>query len=350
MYTDPTGHKPTDWDLSHLTPGEIEDLEAIQNQWANADAQKRARLRSEADKLRAKYRGEDEYTTLDGHTLIKVDKLEYDVPAPLDGKNTHKNSSNINGTEYDKYANTYYNQALEWYNYRTTKGIIPTPYINEVNNGLDAIQILVDMGVLKKYSNEYKVALANVFFNSYDDSQLVKDYYRFIVDNTDPSGVAIALLTIRASNNSKVPSGKPNGKLKADIVDNAKESYNSAKTPRTGAEWNEYFKSKYGSGNVEWVTELKSYNDITMNPKALWGKSADDVGKILGEGWTRGTYGSAGTGWKFTNGDKSVFYHPGGGVHEGSYVGVSSGQMGKVKVVGSDYKPLAGDKAIIIQK
>lgn len=129
-----------------------------------------------------------------------------------------------------------------------------------------------------------------------------------------------------------------------------KGASNNAKIPRTGAEWNEYFKNKYGSGNVDWVTELKSYDDIIMNPKALWGKSADDVGKILGEGWTRGTYGSAGTGWKFTNGDKSVFYHPGGGVHEGSYVGISSGQMGKVKVVGSDYKPLAGDKATIIQK
>jgi len=133
-------------------------------------------------------------------------------------------------------------------------------------------------------------------------------------------------------------------------IKGSKGTVKSAKIPRTGAEWNEYFKSKYGSGNVEWVTELKSYNDITMNPKALWGKSADEVGKILGKGWTRGTYGSAGTGWKFTNGDKSVFYHAGGGVHEGSYVGVSSGQIGKVKVVGSDYKPLIGDKAIIIRK
>ncbi|WP_412679447.1 RHS repeat domain-containing protein [Brevibacillus fortis] len=127
-------------------------------------------------------------------------------------------------------------------------------------------------------------------------------------------------------------------------------TYNSAKIPRTGAEWNKYYKSKYGSGNVGWVTELKTYDNIVSNPKALWGKSADDVGKILGKGWTKGTYGSAGTGWKFTNGDKSVFYHPGGGVHGGSYIGFSSGQTGKVKVVGSDYKSLSGDKAIIIYK
>ncbi|WP_379142990.1 RHS repeat domain-containing protein [Paenibacillus sp. sgz500992] len=130
----------------------------------------------------------------------------------------------------------------------------------------------------------------------------------------------------------------------------AKEIADSGKIPRSGAEWNEYYKSKYGNKNVVWVSELKSYNDILNNPKALWGKSADEVGKALGNGWTRGTYGSAGTGWKFTSGDKSVFYHPGGGIHGGSYVGFSSGQTGKVKVVGSDYKPLPGDKAIIIQK
>ncbi|MEJ8548091.1 RHS repeat-associated core domain-containing protein [Brevibacillus borstelensis] len=130
----------------------------------------------------------------------------------------------------------------------------------------------------------------------------------------------------------------------------SKGTSNSGKIPRTGAEWNEYYKSKYGNGNVEWVTQLKSYDDIVSNPKALWGKSADEVGKALGAGWTKGKYGSAGTGWKFTNGDKSVFYHPGEGVHVGSYVGFSSGQTGKVKVVGSDYKPLPGDKAIIIYK
>lgn len=137
----------------------------------------------------------------------------------------------------------------------------------------------------------------------------------------------------------------------ANAGGNVKEGTgDSAQIPRTGAEWNDYYKSKHGDGNTTWVTELKSYDDILSNPKALWGKSADEVGRTLGDGWTIGTYGSAGTGWKYTNGDKSVFYHPGGGVHEGSYIGFSSGQTGKVKVVGPDYKPLPGDKATVIQK
>lgn len=37
-------------------------------------------------------------------------------------------------------------------------------------------------------------------------------------------------------------------------------------------------------------------------------------------------------------------------MHGGSYIGFSSGSTGKVKVVGPNYKPLPGDKAIIIHK
>ena len=93
---------------------------------------------------------------------------------------------------------------------------------------------------------------------------------------------------------------------------------------------------------------LNSVDDIISNPKNLYGKSKADVSKILGDGWTEGTYGSSKTGWKFTKGDQSIFYHPGGGVHEGSYYGYSSGATGKMKIVGPDYVPMPGDKATII--
>lgn len=76
---------------------------------------------------------------------------------------------------------------------------------------------------------------------------------------------------------------------------------------------------------------LKSFDDIASNPKSLWGKSSDEVAEILGSGWTKGTYGSNGLGWKFTKGDQSVFYHAGGGIHAGSYYGFSSGSYGKIK-------------------
>lgn len=64
---------------------------------------------------------------------------------------------------------------------------------------------------------------------------------------------------------------------------------------------------------------------------------------------SEGVYGSDGGGWKLMNGDISIFYHPGGGKHGGSYYGISSGATGKIKVVNPEtYIPLEGDKATII--
>ncbi|MBD5455803.1 MAG: hypothetical protein HDR23_04920 [Lachnospiraceae bacterium] len=72
----------------------------------------------------------------------------------------------------------------------------------------------------------------------------------------------------------------------------------------------------------------------------------------MGEGWTRDTYGSNGSGWRFIENDhpdNMVFYHGGGGTHEGAYWGISSGPTGKVKVVDTDtYVPRSNDKATII--
>ena len=93
---------------------------------------------------------------------------------------------------------------------------------------------------------------------------------------------------------------------------------------------------------------ISSPEDIANNPKALYGKSKEDIASILDEGWTEGAYGSKKQGWKFTKGDKSIFYHPGGGRHGGAYYGYSSAETGKVKIVGKDYIPIPGDKATII--
>ncbi|MBC1514527.1 hypothetical protein HCJ48_00050 [Listeria sp. FSL L7-1510] len=63
------------------------------------------------------------------------------------------------------------------------------------------------------------------------------------------------------------------------------------------------------------------------------------------------TYGSAGGGWKFINkGDGMIFYHPGGGIHKGSYYGFSSGKTGRVKIVSpsDNYAPTTDDGATVI--
>jgi len=116
--------------------------------------------------------------------------------------------------------------------------------------------------------------------------------------------------------------------------------------PITGSDWHKHFCQRYGSNNVTW--KPNSLNSIHQNPAQLHGATKQEVGGLLGNGWTSGTYGSNGTGWKFTSGDNMVFHHPGGGVHAGAYSGFSSAVHGKVKVVGPDYVPIPGDKSTII--
>lgn len=129
-----------------------------------------------------------------------------------------------------------------------------------------------------------------------------------------------------------------------------KEKLNPAETKQAvnGEKWNNYFKEKYGAGNVQW--KPSSFEDIIINPERLYGSTKKEVRQMLGEGWKEETYGSAGNGWKFTNeGDGMVFYHPGEGIHKGSYYGFSSGDTGKVKIVGKDYIDFSKDKATIIK-
>ena len=40
-----------------------------------------------------------------------------------------------------------------------------------------------------------------------------------------------------------------------------------------------------------------AFGEFYENPESLIGKSADDIGNALGDGWTRTTYGSNGDGW-----------------------------------------------------
>ena len=126
----------------------------------------------------------------------------------------------------------------------------------------------------------------------------------------------------------------------------SKTNFNN-EIPRSGAEWNEYLKGKYGADNVRW--NINSVDDIFSDPTRLKGYTVDELQTILGNDWTRGVYGSNGGGWKLMNGDISIFYHPGGGKHGGSYYGISSGATGKFKVVNPEtYIPLKGDKATVI--
>lgn len=122
-----------------------------------------------------------------------------------------------------------------------------------------------------------------------------------------------------------------------------------AENPVSGKDWNNYFKDKYGAGNVQW--KPTSFDDIIANPERLYGSTKNEVKSVLGSGWIEDTYGSAGNGWKFINkGDGMIFYHPGEGIHVGSYYGFSSGTTGRVKVIrpSDNYVPTLDDGATLV--
>ena len=129
-----------------------------------------------------------------------------------------------------------------------------------------------------------------------------------------------------------------------------KEEIETSQTLLSGQEWYRYFQNAYKVSNVKW--NISSFDDILQHPTSLREYTADEIADILGEGWTRSTYGSNGGGWKFiqdSHPDNMVFYHNGGGIHKGAYWGVKSGKTGTIKVVNANtYVPLPKDKAIII--
>ncbi|SHM19159.1 RHS repeat-associated core domain-containing protein, partial [Chryseobacterium contaminans] len=108
-----------------------------------------------------------------------------------------------------------------------------------------------------------------------------------------------------------------------------------------------------GSLGVQVTNPTSSgFAGVVNNSRALWGTTQQQMASHLGEGWTSGSYGSNGMGWKLTNGDKSVFYNQSSSAHGGAeYWGFSSAELGKTKIINpSTYLPRVGDKATIIPR
>ncbi|MBF2473173.1 hypothetical protein IA868_08315 [Listeria welshimeri] len=128
----------------------------------------------------------------------------------------------------------------------------------------------------------------------------------------------------------------------------AKKKLNPAETKQmvSGEKWNNYFKEKYGAGNVQW--KPNSFQDIIDNPQRLFGSTPNEIKSILGDNWSFKPYGSNGLGWEFFSSEGRIFYHAGGGIHIGSYYGYATGPTGKVKIVDDFYLRTPDDKATII--
>lgn len=121
-----------------------------------------------------------------------------------------------------------------------------------------------------------------------------------------------------------------------------------AENPVSGKDWNNYFKDKYGAGNVQW--KPNSFEDIITNPQRLYGCTPNEIKSMLGDGWSFKSYGSNGLGWEFYSSEGRIFYHAGGGIHGGSYYGYATGPTERVKIVDDMYIRTFDDKATIIPR
>lgn len=92
-------------------------------------------------------------------------------------------------------------------------------------------------------------------------------------------------------------------------------------------------------------------NDFTKTPQAIWGRSTDDIVKDFQDaGYQVYVRNSArGSGQAVIIEVKGhpeisqIQYHPGGGLHSGSYYKVSTTTQGMIKVVdSSSYRPTPG--------
>ena len=112
----------------------------------------------------------------------------------------------------------------------------------------------------------------------------------------------------RASASQQLLSGMAagNGGGNASIESGSKTNFDN-EIPRSGSEWNEYLKGKYGADNVHW--NINSVNDIFSDPTRLKGYTADELQKVLSNDWTRGVYGSNGGGWKLMKGGSATIIY-----------------------------------------
>ena len=122
-----------------------------------------------------------------------------------------------------------------------------------------------------------------------------------------------------------------------------------AEIPVSGQDWNNYFKDKYGAGNIQWKNPVNSIDEIMDTPSSLINVNPTDVADFVNrEGWTVTSLkkgGSAGIPYeegggfsmnppKGTSGDsRYIQYHPGNGHHgEVPYYKVSQPNKPTVRI------------------
>ncbi|KQK24351.1 hypothetical protein AR438_17125 [Chryseobacterium aquaticum] len=202
------------------------------------------------------------------------------------------------------------------------------------------------------------------------DAQGQNEGSNTITNYPAPSFNSPTISESRASNSLGAALGNPSGQLAVAALYGLQGGTSAIAAEYIAAKTGLNFLSMFGknsgfgwassssAGNLEafGVQVVKptteGFAGIVNNPKSLWGMSKNNIQAKLGEGWIEGSYGSNGQGWKFLNGDRSVFYNQSSSAHGGAeYWGFSAGDLGKTKIVNpATYIRRVGDKARIIPR
>ena len=173
--------------------------------------------------------------------MLKGGEWSFDKPAWL-----------VQEEEVKAEIDEYYKDAMKYYNNPDNNWFIP------YRKGVKELWEFIDLVANEYGLNEYDVKLLKadaVFCSDNTIQEMSAQHYIRNHPREGLEGLALVMLTPRLSSNNSAL--KTRTKIEDDFKGfnfGNKELYNSAKTPRTGAEWNEYFKSKYGENNVTWET------------------------------------------------------------------------------------------------
>ncbi len=93
---------------------------------------------------------------------------------------------------------------------------------------------------------------------------------------------------------------------------------------------------------------ITGFDDLCADPALIWGRSLAEVLAKLGSHF-RSSPLRDGEGWKLIHEDQFVSYSSGSSRHgRVPYYKISSGVVGKIKVVGPGYLPSANDNATLV--
>ncbi|OPX44207.1 tRNA(Glu)-specific nuclease WapA precursor [Ruminiclostridium hungatei] len=154
---------------------------------------------------------------------VTANKSTTDAGRNTSGSNANS-ATNTETIEKEKFANQYYSDAVQYYNYRKDTNMFWIPYSNTVKIYMEALDYAVKKNLIDKNSSDYKLAVANIYLSAYSQGDIAADSYLHIIENTDPSIMMFA---------AALKSLEKSGKFTTNEISDLQNSYEKMNIERT---------------------------------------------------------------------------------------------------------------------